>query len=146
MTPAQARLLHFVWNVRMGVVESAPPRIAFCLGAILSTMYRPILFCDSPPLIWILGTGVLSMPPATGESADLDQGYLVPPFVYGDDYRARHEQPGGESIREPGEAEPVRFFVIVVPIRFCGGVVMRRTCTLLLAKTGPRLAAVLGRN
>src|SRR5258708_24571111 len=86
MTPAQERF-YMASEWRMVWWKLRRHRIAVLSGAILLTMYLSILFSEflAPYGLDTRNTDFIYAPPQRVRI--FDQGRLVPPFVYGDDYR-----------------------------------------------------------
>jgi peptide/nickel transport system permease protein len=119
MTPAQERF-YMASEWRMVWWKLRRHRIAFLSGAILLTMYLSILFCEflAPYDLDTRNTDFIYAPPQRVRI--FDQGYLVPPFVYGYDYRLDMNNLERVYTPNPEKREPVRFFCHSSAYRFWG--------------------------
>jgi peptide/nickel transport system permease protein len=119
MTPAQERF-YMASEWRMVWWKLRRHRIAVLSGAILLTMYLSILFCEflAPYDLDTRNTDFIYAPPQRVRI--VDKGHLVPPFVYGYDYRLDMNNLERVYTPNPEKREPVRFFCHSSTYRFWG--------------------------
>jgi peptide/nickel transport system permease protein len=119
MTPAQERF-YLASEWRMMWWKLRRHRIAVLSGAVLLTMYVSILFCEflAPYDLDARSTDFIYAPPQ--RIRIINNGRLVPPFVYGYDYRLDMNTLERIYTPNPNKREPLRFFCHGDQYRFWG--------------------------